>query len=760
MSNKVSKRQLLNSGYNLDENSFFATRIDRNNYYSNSDIYLDTGTYCAVANDPNVNKDDTENALWYLEVYNGANWTLVSLDDSFALVVTNAGLKALTKIKEDPIQYSLIITRVALRSEPIPAGTSMINYTDTEFKYNSKIQGNNPNLVVLDTADSSINRTFSMNGNLSYRINSANGGIQYIIKLDTDTKGLDYNNLVNSKPTERLKYNIGAVGLYVQDPEDDKKEILFAVGSISNPIYKYTTTATQTGNSVKLYLNTTLSNLGYVSDLTVMPEDTGSLPEVVKETDLPEHWDPTTTPHNVYLVDNLFDTGVPALAVRRGDPSTTTPIEWTYFNPSNNVIEIDSGLISQDVKDYMPVIYDGYQYVPATGNSGTLGIKIGNSVIYDGEIVNNTSLYTYNITVAPQHEGSGYKVGDTFKLTQDNVEFTIIVTEVTSSNGYVRNITYTPQNGNINVSGTELTPLVIHSSGQGLKLNVNSQSRSEIYSWTEDFTQAWLNKPVYVSNTTPGRLTNEITETFIGWCTGVGEACRLKLSLDLRSNATETLYGTTRYATNEEVKNGNPTSGSNSSAVTPEKLHNNYLNITMPTVSGANGTTVSNPITIYPYVKFDKTVVGKGYDSPAIESINNQDVSFYGRSYRALWGDLAEYYRSDKVYSAGTLITIGAGPEEITIARQICNGIISDKPGYILGDQLSELDLPVALIGKVPVLFAKDCDPCFGDRIYLSKTEPGRASVIPNGKCLGKIIDKGKDLNRQPTILCSIRLSF
>ena len=164
-----------------------------------------------------------------------------------------------------------------------------------------------------------------------------------------------------------------------------------------------------------------------------------------------------------------------------------------------------------------------------------------------------------------------------------------------------------------------------------------------------------------------------------------------------------------------------------------------------------NGINVLNEI-VDTYTKFTKSIECTGTD------LNG--VAFKGTAYRALWADLAEYYHSDKIYPAGTLICIGDGLAEITLATIECNGIISTKPGYELGEKNDEYDLPVALVGKVPVLFAKDCMPKFGDRIYLSKTEPGKASTTPYGNCLGKIIDKRDDLHKFNTLMCSVRINF
>ena len=131
------------------------------------------------------------------------------------------------------------------------------------------------------------------------------------------------------------------------------------------------------------------------------------------------------------------------------------------------------------------------------------------------------------------------------------------------------------------------------------------------------------------------------------------------------------------------------------------------------------------------------------------------------RGYEVIRSDderLAEFYEADEKYEAGTLITMGKGIKEISQAVTECNGVISTNPGYQLGEKKSELYLPVALVGRVPVMFDGNCMPKFGDRIYLSKVKPGCASTIENGKCLGKVIQK--DIKASRLIECSIRIDF
>lgn len=105
-------------------------------------------------------------------------------------------------------------------------------------------------------------------------------------------------------------------------------------------------------------------------------------------------------------------------------------------------------------------------------------------------------------------------------------------------------------------------------------------------------------------------------------------------------------------------------------------------------------------------------------------------VDFWGKSYRAEWADLAEYYEADQIYEPGTLISFGDGEKEITKAQFEADGVISTKPGLQLGSKKNENYLPVALTGRVPVLMDGNSVNYFGDKIYLSRLRPGMASTI------------------------------
>lgn len=99
-----------------------------------------------------------------------------------------------------------------------------------------------------------------------------------------------------------------------------------------------------------------------------------------------------------------------------------------------------------------------------------------------------------------------------------------------------------------------------------------------------------------------------------------------------------------------------------------------------------------------------------------------------GTATSALWADLAEQYVTDEKYPAGTLIKFG-GEKDITIADDEVNGVISDKPGFLLDYKLED-SLPVALAGKTPIRIIGKVNKF--DRITLSEI-PGVGKVAEVG---------------------------
>ena len=788
-------RNALQSWPNLQgENNpyYFITRVARDQYFSGTTPTKNL--YVAIGGDPN--STDWSEETWEVDKFDGNNWATVELDKNFALIITNEGILALTDAAAG--EYKFEISRIAIKQTSISRGTDVTNWTHQDWK-----NSNGYSDICLDTYNAG-NTSFTISKNLTYRSNLLNGGIQFTVELLQDCMGQQLNNEATDAAPTLLNFNVAAIALYVKDQRSETAEdILFAIANLPTTVEKVASAPDQVGNSLKFYLNTTLSNLGNVLNLQTINSSVNSVPEVATEDDLVNMFDTgITAPYNLYLVDNYNNTNIPAIATRKGNPSSTTyPVDWTYFTPSDDTLHVNQNLLDDSVESYMIVAWDGEKYIPADSKNNDIqsGLYTNNYLIYAGKITNTNLDYTYRFE--PLNSGAtGYKVGDVLQCIVDGVTFTITVIAIEPTVGKPIQFHLTPNQGNTElVNGTDVEVVYASAStehtGVGLRANITSNKINHV---TWNFVN-WVNKPLYVdydhsADTTAewnayctaaqlspttnkkrqGLLTpvqNQYTSThFVGWCMNGNT---IKLALDLRNEATFVTYGTTRYATEKELRRVEAEAKAVTS-VTPQQLHNNYLQTTLynntdytTQVAADAGISKTNRIDVNTHVTFKQAIVGSNVNITNPSGANyinpnniTNNISFYGTAYNALWADLAEYYEADKVYPAGTLICIGDGLKEITIAQTECNGIISTKPGYQLGEKRTDYDLPVALVGKVPVLFANDCMPQFGDRIYLSKTEPGKASTIPFGNCLGKIIDKDKNLDQKQLIMCSVRINF
>lgn len=769
---KVTRTQLENS-YRIDPQLYFEDRTKRNQFFIDNPYLLTTYTYCAIG-------DDTSG--WELEQYNGINWMLVIPDTTYNLTITSKGLAALTNVYRGGFKLNISGVKIIDGVVKNPA-ISMKEWTESNLLRYGNIK------YAIGTNDAK--EKYDDNGNskvrevLSWRYNSATGGMQYILTLGPRTQSIDGED----------DWDVGTIGLYVKDPTNSYTDILFAIATLPSVVKKYGDTTTRVGNKLKFYFNAMLTNLGFVSNLDVLEDGEQSLPEVPNESVLDYPSDATLKPYNCYIVDDCYGTGIPALAVPKRPNYAVDPIntEWTYFFPSDNTVKIPPEKFANDVKNYMAVYWDAASglYKRAEGripeqSAGInekmpIGIRVNDNIVYSGEIVNlttqqddqlGTSYTAYNYSIQVQAGGTGYAENDELLLVINEEALVLKLKVMTIGNdGAItsvkligpRSSSIKPLNNPDYIEAVYDPRSTLPRNGTGARMRV-TYTGVDGYAW--NFSESDLNKPVYCDlnrdsdNNNAGKPTTMVTDCMLGWCTGRNS---IRLNLDLRNEATETRYGTTRYATDTEVKDSiAQVNAANQTAITPKTLKNNYLQITKTNNIAQAGNTLANPIEVDTYVHFNEVVLGRGvprrssYDS--LENIHDNAISFYGLSYRSFYGDLAEFYEADEKYEAGTLITMGKGIKEISQAVTECNGVISTNPGYQLGEKKSELYLPVALVGRVPVMFDGNCMPKFGDRIYLSKVKPGCASTIENGKCLGKVIQK--DIKASRLIECSIRIDF
>lgn len=743
--------------YNIPLDQYFANRNERNSFFlePSYSARLVGGIFCAIGNDI---------AGWELEQYNGVNWNIVDPNSNYSLIITKAGLDALYNVMHGGLKlvFSGIKIIDAVVSNPV---LPVIAWTDEEFLRAGNLQFSVGTIGSPNSTDASGNPLLSQI--LSWRFNTAIGGLQYMLTLPPDGFGS-----VSDIGAER--WNIGTIGLYVKDPTLDVTDVLFGVASLITPVEKISTTVDNMGNSLKFYLNTVLNNLGYVSDLSVMEEGEQNIPEVSNQSLLTYPSDVTQRPYNCYLVDNMYGTGIPALALKRATSATVhnsnwTSADWAFLQPSDNFINVTADAFNVGVTDYSFVYWNSdselYCLAEGTVDKQAIGIRIGNSVVFSGEIINSSTSYQYSMSL--NNAGTGYAINDELLiLATATLTLKITVTNVNGSGAITGFAFIGPTVGNLNIPVEASIISAIYDPraqfpryGIGAKFQVTAVATPSTI-W--NFDSSWLNKPVYCDvGLNAGKPTIAQTDSFLGWCMSTNS---IRLALDLRNEATDVSYGTTRYATNAEVKESySNLDAREQTCLTPKTAQANFLQSSLPTNPTQPGSSLANPVQVMSYTRFDKMILGKGtispYDDPAVNpDVTDSSVSFYGKAFRAWYADIAEFYESDKFYEAGTLICFGKGQKEISIATTECDGIISTNPGYQLGERKNDDYLPVALVGRVPVLFDGYCMPKFGDKIYLSQYKPGHASTIENGKCLGKII--AKNFGTSTLLECVVRVDF
>ena len=127
----------------------------------------------------------------------------------------------------------------------------------------------------------------------------------------------------------------------------------------------------------------------------------------------------------------------------------------------------------------------------------------------------------------------------------------------------------------------------------------------------------------------------------------------------------------------------------------------------------------------------------------------------YADTFHGSLADLAEKYQSDQKYPTGTLIKFG-GEKDITIANDKCNGVISDRPGYILDNDLDDAQ-PIALSGKTPVRIIGEVNK--NDPITLSEI-PGVGRIAKeNEKIIARTLQSSNQ-KEEKLVMCVTKFNL
>ena len=158
-----------------------------------------------------------------------------------------------------------------------------------------------------------------------------------------------------------------------------------------------------------------------------------------------------------------------------------------------------------------------------------------------------------------------------------------------------------------------------------------------------------------------------------------------------------------------------------------------------------------------PWAEFAKDIVVNGHAYITEASITNLSVTnpIYGVAMSACWADLAENYSSDMPYPPGTLVKFG-GEEEITIATDTVNAVVTTRPGFSLNGNPMKNGVGITLVGRVPVRTIGKIRKF--DHVGLSEI-PGVAVAVNDGNHIGIALESS-DTEHEKLVECIVQLSL
>ena len=112
---------------------------------------------------------------------------------------------------------------------------------------------------------------------------------------------------------------------------------------------------------------------------------------------------------------------------------------------------------------------------------------------------------------------------------------------------------------------------------------------------------------------------------------------------------------------------------------------------------------------------------------------------------------MAEYYKGEKAYEAGTVVCFG-GSAEVHVSDEKCSkrvaGVVSTNPAYLMNQNCSGIPVAVALQGRVPCKVTGKCEK--GDIMVSAGDGTATAwynvaTIMQPGVVIGKSIEDKND---------------
>ncbi|MBS3788992.1 S8 family serine peptidase [Candidatus Bipolaricaulota bacterium] len=142
-----------------------------------------------------------------------------------------------------------------------------------------------------------------------------------------------------------------------------------------------------------------------------------------------------------------------------------------------------------------------------------------------------------------------------------------------------------------------------------------------------------------------------------------------------------------------------------------------------------------------------------GADTDAVFRVDNEgnvysDSDYYGEGFETGSADLAEKVKVTEPVEPGDVLALDPdNPKQYRKSSKpysdLAAGVVSTKPGYTLSEEGSEANVPMALLGTVPVKATTENGPIGLGDLLTTSSKPGYAMVCNEpSKCSGAIVGK------------------
>ena len=156
---------------------------------------------------------------------------------------------------------------------------------------------------------------------------------------------------------------------------------------------------------------------------------------------------------------------------------------------------------------------------------------------------------------------------------------------------------------------------------------------------------------------------------------------------------------------------------------------------------------------VYGWGRLEMPSPSSGTETDAVFRVDSEgnvysDSAYYGQGFSTGSADLAEKVQVTEPVEPGDVLAMDPNnPKQYRKSQKpysgLAAGVVSTKPGFTLSEEGSEADVPMALLGTVPVKATTENGPIAPGDLLTTSSKPGYVMVCNDTtKCTGSLIGK------------------